>query len=400
MTSTTWPKNVSALSQQLRDCEKQQFSGMLSIWAGGTQQWRLYFCLGRIIWAAGGRHPNRRWLRLINQHCPQVDFREADLPEVDTHNCGDYHYLIKLVREQGGTGQQVARVIRDTITEILFDVIQQENFGPLSFKSDHNQVLDASLTLLKGDQALGQTYQEWQDWSNAGLSKLSPNMAPVIRGSRQLSEELSATTYQNLVQFADGHHTLRDIACETRQELTIITQALRLYIRKQLIELTTIPDLFPVGQSFSWATSTEGLFATPHVTVADGLLIAHVDDNPAECKRMRALLTGSSYRYLGIQNSVMALPTLLECKPDIIFLDLMMPVVNGFELCAQIRKTTALRDVPVIFITSNDGIFDRVRAKLVRCTGYINKPIEHAKVWSILKQHTPAQKTKQPISMF
>jgi two-component system, chemotaxis family, response regulator PixG len=398
MTSTAWP-NVSVLSQQLGDCEKQQFSGMLSIWAGGSQQWQLYFCLGRIIWAAGGKHPNRRWLRLINHYCPHLNFREQQLQEIDTQHCGDYDYLIQLVRQHEGIGQQVARIIRDNITEVLFDILQQESFGPLSFKVDNRQVLDTSVILMKGDQALGQTYQEWQAWCNVGLSKLSPNMAPVIRDAKRLSEELSATTYQNLVQFVDGTHTLRDIALKTGQELPLLTQAFRLYVRKHLLDLVSIPDLLSPGQPFSWA-QTDGVLSTPHLAVEDGPMIAHVDDNPAECKRMRAILTGSSYRYLGIQNSVMALPTLLESKPDLIFLDLMMPVVNGFELCAQIRKTTALRDVPVIFITSNDGIFDRVRAKLVRCTSYINKPIEHGKVWSVVKEQLATQKTEQVISTF
>lgn len=391
MMSAGWP-NASVLSQQLSDCEKQQFSGALSIWAGGSQQWCLYFCLGRIIWAAGGKHPNRRWLRLVNYYCPDLGFHAEHLQDTDMQNCGDYNYLVALVRKQEGIGQQVAQMIRDCIHEILFDILQQESFGPLSFKADHHQNLDAAVILLKGAQALGQTYQDWNAWKNAGLSKLSPNMAPVIRNAKQFSKELSATTYQNLVPFVDGQHTLRDIALQTQQELPFITQALRLYVRKHLLDLVSIPDVLSSGQSLS-LTPSAGVLGSPPSSAEDGFLIAHVDDDPAECKRMRTILAGAQYRYLGIQNSVMALPTLLEAKPDLIFLDLMLPVVNGFELCAQMRKTTVLKDVPVIFITSNDRVIDRVRAKLVRATAYIHKPIEPEKVWSILKEHVPNQKT-------
>ena len=57
----------------------------------------------------------------------------------------------------------------------------------------------------------------------------------------------------------------------------------------------------------------------------------------------------------------MALSECLEYKPDIIFLDLVMPVANGYEICSQLRRVNTFRDTPIIILTSNDGVLDRLR---------------------------------------
>ena len=56
--------------------------------------------------------------------------------------------------------------------------------------------------------------------------------------------------------------------------------------------------------------------------------------------------------------------------------DLVMPIANGYEVCSQIRRISSLKEIPVIIVTSNDGIADRVRARLVGASGFLGKPID------------------------
>ncbi|NES25026.1 MAG: response regulator, partial [Symploca sp. SIO3E6] len=86
---------------------------------------------------------------------------------------------------------------------------------------------------------------------------------------------------------------------------------------------------------------------------------------------------------------------LLEHKPELIFLDLVMPIANGYEICAQIRRVSAFQEIPVIIITSSDGIVDRVRAKVVGSSGFLTKPIEQEKVLHILHRYLPAKGVSQ-----
>ncbi len=67
---------------------------------------------------------------------------------------------------------------------------------------------------------------------------------------------------------------------------------------------------------------------------------------------------------------------LLSRKPDLIFLDLIMPNTNGYEICAQLRTLSCFRHTPIIILTGNDGIVDRVRAKMVGSTDFITKPVQ------------------------
>jgi two-component system, chemotaxis family, response regulator PixG len=101
---------------------------------------------------------------------------------------------------------------------------------------------------------------------------------------------------------------------------------------------------------------------------------------------MERILTEAGYGFVGIQDSIQALPTLIERKPSLIFLDLVMPVANGYEICAQIRRVSQFKDIPIVILTSNDGIIDRVRAKMVGSSGFLAKPVDADKVLAIARR--------------
>ncbi|MDZ7993791.1 MAG: response regulator [Nostoc sp. EfeVER01] len=116
-------------------------------------------------------------------------------------------------------------------------------------------------------------------------------------------------------------------------------------------------------------------------------LVACVDDSPMICRSLEEILTHQGYRFVGIQDSLTAVLNLIKSKPDFIFLDLLMPKVNGYEICSQIRKTPSLKNVPVVILTGKDGIVDRMRAKLVGATDFMGKPVEADKVLNVLHKY-------------
>ncbi|NCQ42456.1 MAG: response regulator, partial [Cyanobacteria bacterium] len=74
-------------------------------------------------------------------------------------------------------------------------------------------------------------------------------------------------------------------------------------------------------------------------------------------------------------------------KPDLIFLDLIMPNANGYEICSQLRKLTFFKHTPIVILTGNDGLVDRVRAKMVGSTDFISKPVDTALVLDTIRKH-------------
>jgi chemotaxis family two-component system response regulator PixG len=73
-----------------------------------------------------------------------------------------------------------------------------------------------------------------------------------------------------------------------------------------------------------------------------------------------------------------------------IFLDLIMPSINGYELCGQIRRVSRLANVPIVILTGRDGIIDRVRAKMVGATGFLTKPVNRANIDRAIAQYLVA----------
>ncbi|MEM9091089.1 MAG: response regulator [Cyanobacteria bacterium P01_F01_bin.53] len=130
--------------------------------------------------------------------------------------------------------------------------------------------------------------------------------------------------------------------------------------------------------------------AIPRQTTAhQAVPIIYIDDSPADSQSMSEIIEGLGYQYTNIPDPIQALPLLLEIKPKLIFLDLVMPVANGYEVCAQIRRISAFKNTPIIIVTSNDGIADRVRARLVGASGFLGKPIQLKKVAKVLTKHLP-----------
>ena len=150
------------------------------------------------------------------------------------------------------------------------------------------------------------------------------------------------------------------------------------------------PLLFPNYQTASppkTTAKTELSDTDLNPPTANQSMVVYVEDSPGDSEAMATILQGTGYDYGSIRDPLKALPMLLELKPQLIFLDLVMPFTNGYEMCAQIRRTPTFRKTPIVIVTNNDGIIDRVRAKLVGASGFFSKPVNKERVVDALKKH-------------
>lgn len=250
-----------------------------------------------------------------------------------------------------------------------------------------DNLLSTRLVLIDADQLINEAQKHWQAWQGAKVADRSPNSAPVIRQAEQLQERTSPQVYQTLKQLLDGNQTLRDLSVRMKRDVVTVTSSLLPYIQMGLVELIKIKDLSPPVSIPTNRTSTT-------TETAVGPLIACVDDSPLMCQTMEKIVTGANYQFLGINDPLRAIAILLARKPAAIFLDLVMPNANGYEICGQLRKLSFFRNTPIIILTGNDGIVDRVRAKMVGSTDFMSKPVNPEMVISAihknLKQESPA----------
>ncbi|NEZ59867.1 response regulator transcription factor [Adonisia turfae] len=132
--------------------------------------------------------------------------------------------------------------------------------------------------------------------------------------------------------------------------------------------------------------------ATNPTTTSSQSRVVYVDDSPVDSQVMAEIVRGAGYEYDNITEPLDAIPILLELRPKVIFLDLVMPFTNGYEVCAQIRRISTFRTTPIIIVTNNDGIIDRIRARIVGASGFFSKPVKKKRVLKVLNKYLGASR--------
>ena len=99
-----------------------------------------------------------------------------------------------------------------------------------------------------------------------------------------------------------------------------------------------------------------------------------VDDSPTICKLVDIILKKRGFRVVSASNGLDALARINDGLPSMIFLDITMPRMDGYQLCKIIKANRETRDIPVIMLTGKDGLVDKVRGRMAGSTGYITKP--------------------------
>jgi chemotaxis family two-component system response regulator PixG len=387
--------NINAFTKKLMELKQVRFSGRLLLKSSLGQEWTVYLCLGRILYANGGIHPIRRWQRNLAVYCfngklPPMDNFVKSLTEFsrlspeENVDCWEYQLVWAALQQQLISRDQVVKMIQATIVEVLFDIVQAIQ---ITGEIQPDVALSPQLVLVDVEQALTEAQKLWQAWQAAQIADILPDQAPVIQNHYQLQQKVSPTTYKSLSALLNGQRTLRDIAVQTRRNITDVTRSLVPYIEGGLVDLANIPDLPPL--------SVPPTRTMPPQPVSAGPLIACVDDSPLVCQTMEKILTSAGYQFLAVQDSMRAIATLLSRKPELIFLDLVMPNTNGYEICSQLRKVSAFRDTPIVILTGNDGIIDRVRAKVVGASDFLSKPVDAATVLEVTNRYLQQAQTAE-----
>ncbi|MDZ7951245.1 response regulator [Nostoc sp. DedQUE09] len=370
---------------------------------------------------------------------PQENYREYSiLAKLREQKLIEQQQLVSLI------ASSIAEVLFDIMQYIEAKRNGDNPAGQLSHSTVVGEVPGVLLAVIPTEEVLKKATQAWQEWRDAGLASYSPNLFPIIQQIELLQGQASS---KQIIALVDGTKTLRGLGQKSGRDVLALTRLLMTLVKTGAIAFSPTPKLRQVGISKETgnpssavnnsnsslkteedtvlqvapnfnkvappATSKEvfspssavnnsnSSLKTEEKTILQvGLpaaskaiidvsrpLVACVDDSPMICRSLEEILTHQGYRFVGIQESLTAVLNLIKSKPDFIFLDLLMPKVNGYEICSQIRKTPSLKNVPVVILTGKDGIVDRMRAKLVGATDFLGKPVEADKVLNMLHKY-------------
>jgi twitching motility two-component system response regulator PilG len=121
------------------------------------------------------------------------------------------------------------------------------------------------------------------------------------------------------------------------------------------------------------------------VNLAD-LKVMVIDDSKTIRRSAQNLLTKEGCEVVTAADGFEALAKIVEQKPDIIFVDIMMPRLDGYQTCALIKHNSVFRNTPVIMLSSKDSIFDKARGRIVGSERYLTKPFTREDLLSAIKE--------------
>ena len=121
-----------------------------------------------------------------------------------------------------------------------------------------------------------------------------------------------------------------------------------------------------------------------------GLRILVVDDSATIRRSAESMLAAEGHEVITAENGFDALSKVARHNPNLIFVDIMMPRLDGYQTCAIIKNNAQYRATPVIMLTSKDGLFDQARGRVVGSDLYLTKPFTKEELLAAVAQHATA----------
>ncbi len=119
----------------------------------------------------------------------------------------------------------------------------------------------------------------------------------------------------------------------------------------------------------------------------EGVKVMVIDDSKTIRRTAETLLSTAGCEVITAIDGFDALAKIADSQPAIIFVDIMMPRLDGYQTCALIKNNVAFQGTPVILLSSKDGLFDRAKGRIVGSDQYLTKPFSKDELLNAIRDH-------------
>lgn len=338
------------------------------------QSWFVFFSNGQIIYAGDSAVGTARLKDYLHRHNLSHTLNQLDLSSIATINAPEYGYLWSLLEQRVLTPEQGRGIVRSMVHETLFDVFSLHHG---SFAFEISPALSPQLTTIEVSPLAAQVMTHVRDWKQMHPHIQSPDQCPALVQLDVLRSTLPTNTLNTLTRWVDGQTSIRQIARYLNREILTVGRAIYPYVYQGLVQLNPpLKEGRPINQQQSTVPK-----------------IVCIDDSVTVGKSVEFILSHHGYEVTSLTDPVQALSALFRLKPDLILCDIAMPELDGYEICAMLRKSTLFRQTPIVMLTGKDGFIDRVRARIVEATNYVTKPFGASELITLVEQYVG---TSQP----
>ena len=119
----------------------------------------------------------------------------------------------------------------------------------------------------------------------------------------------------------------------------------------------------------------------------EGLKVMVIDDSKTIRRTAETLLKKAGCNVITAIDGFDALSKIADTRPDIIFVDIMMPRLDGYQTCALIKNNSEFKSTPVVMLSSKDGLFDKAKGRIVGSDQYLTKPFSKNELLGAIETH-------------
>ena len=396
-------------------------------------RWSFYVKSGRLVYAAHSLDSFERLerhLRMLSREVPALDeklrsqlrlmFDDAspDLAKykmVSEMLCTEYLAILWLVDENYLTkplaGKLIVRIIQEVIE--VFLCLPSGEFT----EHYYQHLLRDTYCALSIDRILEIVDLRLQSWYKLGPTIYSPYQCPYLVSQTSAAKRMSMETVHRLGRILRGFNFLQLGALMGKDPLAIAKQLIPLIsdgsilLRDPLSPFDMLPRTYYLApeeekeniQKLSEAFADDTGSGDDISSFSKGFTnqstkvwkIVCIDDSESMLSIIGSYLGSEDFQVTLIQDSMRALMKITSIRPDLILLDIGMPNVDGYQLCSLIRKSSILKDIPIVMVTGNKGLIDRARARMAGATDYITKPFMQSDLLKMTNYRTKSCKSRE-----
>jgi CheY-like chemotaxis protein len=339
--------------------------------AEGTEPWVLTYYHGRLLFSADQPLNAPILLRRLSRFIPRLnlDWPQRVIRVLQQRLLPDNSLaeLLEMMTELGliKPGELEDALWLNLLTDFdryLFECAphrSRERGGTCYFEVQERVAQEAPIGGFELEPLLQEAARRHDRWAELKVAIPTLLAVPVVNWDRVNRYRLSDEQRQKLHALTKDGQSLEAIAqklCRDRLEVASLFAA---WAKKGLVSLQTPPELLQPQRR------------TPITLLA-------VDDSVVMQEILRQYL--SQYRVITTGNPAEVLPLLFQHRPHLLLMDIAMPGIDGIELCRIVRSLEAFKSLPILMVTSRDGLLDRIRGKWSGATGYLTKPFSESQL--------------------
>ncbi|MEG3897885.1 MULTISPECIES: response regulator [unclassified Microcoleus] len=337
------------------------------------QSWYVFCFNGQIIYATQSAGSLFRLRDYLRRYKADTALDKIQVPYMASTNAPEYGYLWALLENHILTPAQGRNIIHSMIHETLFDLLSLHQG---SFTFEMGPGLAPQLTSLEISSLLTKIVKQVQQWKQFHPHIQSPNQCPVISDPSELRVALPVNTFNTLRRWADGHTSIRQMARYLNRDVLTVAKAIYPFVQQGLVQVFYEPSVAPANNKKEWSS--------PETKVPR---VVCIDDDKIIRKTVESILNEHGYEATTIGNPLQALSLVFQLKPDLILCDIAMPELDGYEICAMLRNSSAFRQTPIVMLTGIDGFIDRVKARMAGATDFYTKPFGESELLMLVEKY-------------